>query len=257
MSNVGKPSYWNIQKHVDAVEQLIRADDIDLAIQMCDMIPSYYRHPDRYPKELSNIKQVVARQLYDQVEYSNDDEEADCTREFGEAQWSSGYMHPRAEIILKVLKQMWPKTPWIFDLGCSHGNLPLGLMRENLGFTYKGVGLNWRIVQKVKKWCGLHWSDRPVNQQPTILFCSEVLEHASRVEDIATTALKECVDWDVVILSVPLNTLGGGLPDYTNRRLGHVRTFNEHDLYALANKYWPGRKWELTLAESQVIVGRK
>lgn len=257
MHEIGKPLFWTVERHVEAVEQLIRADEIDLAMQMCDMVPSFYRTPERYPKELGDIKQAVARQLYDQIEYSNDDEEAECTREFGEAQWTNGYMHPRADIIKNILKELWPKTPWIFDLGCSHGNLALGLMQDNLGFTYKGVGLNWRIVQKVKKWCGLHWSDKPVNQQPTILFCSEVLEHASRVEDIVTTALKECVDWDVVILSVPLNTLGGGLPNYTDRRLGHVRCFSEHELYAFASKHWPGRKWELTLADSQVIVGRK
>lgn len=261
MHEVGKPLFWTVERHVEAVEQLIRADEIDLALQLCDMVPSFYRTPERYPKELSEIRQTVARQLYDQIEYANDDEEAECARAFGEAQWSSGYMYPRAEILEREVDRLDDGNlgPWVFDLGCSHGNAPLGLIKLRKRFTYKGVGLNWRIVQKVREWCGDKWADAPdkTQGQHTILFCTEVLEHASRVEDIVTTALKEGVDWDVIILSVPLNTLGGGLPNYTDRRLGHVRCFNEHELYAFASKHWPGRKWELTLADSQVIVGRK
>lgn len=261
VSDIGKPLYWTVERHVEAVEQLIRADEIEMAIQMCDMVPSYYRLPERYPKELSVIKQVVARQLYDQIEYSNDDEEAECTREFGEAQADNGYQYPRLHVLEQIIGVITPTNPvWIFEIGCSHGNMPLALLKHGAqDWEYKGVGLNWRIVQKVREWVGDRWNDKPCPEksQKTILYCTEVLEHCSRLEDIVTTALKECVDWDVVILSVPLNTLGGGLPSYTDRRLGHVRCFNEQDLYKFADKHWPGLKWEITLADSMVIVGRK
>jgi len=255
---LGKPLYWHGADHVRAVEQMIRADEIELALEMCERLPAWYRIPENYPPELKEIKRVVARQLYDQIEYANDDEEANCTREFGEAQWTNGYMHPRAEIIERIVRTVDElEKPWIFDLGASHGNLPLGLMQAKCKFHYKGVGLNWRIIQKVREWASGHWREKPAPGQTTILFCSEVLEHASRMQDIVVTANKECVEWDVIVLSVPFCTLGGGLPNYADRRLGHVRTLNAQDLFAFANKHWPGYAWELTIAASQVIVGRK
>lgn len=260
MNEIGKPLYFSLEAHVAAVESLVRSDEIELALRVADMVPSWYRVPANYPPELAEIKRVVARQLYDQVEYSNDNEEAECTREFGESQWGTAYMHPRDQIITQIVRAAHNsrQSAWIFDLGCSHGNLPLGLLKElGPGFTYKGVGLNWRIVQMVREWARDVWRDESEPQQLKVLYCSEVLEHASRLEDVVTTALKECVDWDVVLLSVPLNTLGGGLPNYHDRRLGHVRCFNEQELFEFASKHWPGRTWEMTLAASMVIVGRK
>ena len=264
MSEIGKPLYFDLAAHVACVESLIRSDEIELALRVADCVPSWYRMPENYPPELSRIKQVVARQLYDQIEYACDDEEAECTREFGEAQWSNGYMHPRAEILEREVDKFDDGNlgPWVFDLGASHGNAPLGLIKLGKRFTYKGVGLNWRIIQKVREWCrdGEHWdkwADKPDGGQHTILYCTEVLEHASRLEDIVTTALKECVDWDVVLLSVPMHTLGGGLHNYSDRRLGHVRCFSPQELFEFANRNWPGYRWELTLAASMVIVGRK
>lgn len=262
--NLGRPLYFSLDAHIACVESLIRSDEIELALRVADMVPSWYRMPENYPPELRKIKQAVARQLYDQIEYANDDEEAACSREFGEAQWGTSYMYPRDQIVEKIVREINAgenKIPWIFDLGCSHGNLPLGLIKSRVGFDYKGVGLNYRIVESVREWVENSswgsWHNKPIQKQTTILYCTEVLEHASRLEDVVTTALKECVDWDVILLSVPMHTLGGGLPNYADRRLGHVRTFNPQELFEFASKSWPGYTWELTLAASMVIVGRR
>lgn len=256
MTEIGKPEHWFLLHHVKAIEGMIRADELQIALQMCDQIPGYYR--DHYPAELQKIKNTLYEQMYDQVEYATDDEEANCTREFGEGQWLTAYTFPRAEILEKIIENEVVGAPWIFDLGCSHGNMPLGLLKRGIAFDYKGVGMNWRIVEKVKAWVGEDvWTERPIKGQTTILFCSEVIEHCMNPMDVVHTAYKQSINWDLIILSVPMYTLGGGLPDWDTRRLGHVRTWTPEEFFNFAKANWAGYKWELHQAPSMVLVGRK
>lgn len=257
MDETGKPLYWSLSEHIAAIVGMIRADELQIALRMCDEVPGWYR--DNYPPELAEIKRTLYRQTYDQIEYATDDEEAECTREFGEAQWDNGYMYPRAEVMSKIMDGFLDKgqVPWIFDLGCSHGNLPLGLLKAGYVFTYRGAGMNHRIQSKVKEWVGVAWMDKPLADRPTILYCTEVIEHCFNPHDIVHSSYKVGVDWDVIVLSVPKYTLGGGLPDWDTRRLGHVRTWTPKEFYDFADKAWPGYKWELHDAHSMVLVGRK
>ncbi len=273
INGIGKPLYWSVDKHADAVEQMIRADEIQIALELIEKVPAWYReNPD---PRLQSIKRTLYKNLYDQIEYASDDEEAECTKEFGEAQWTNGYMFPRAGIISALVRRLNSgkekiheskqkpglvarlEKPWIFDLGCSHGNLPLGLMKDKLMFFYKGVGLNGRIVAKVKEWVGSRWMDKPVGDQSTILYCTEVLEHCMNPMDIVQSAYKVGVEWDYILLSVPLGCLGGGLENWDTRRLGHVRGWTKQEFIDFAMKHWPGYKWQLTVAPSMVLLGEK
>lgn len=258
MSDVGKPLYWSLDEHIKAIIGMIRADELQIALRMCDDVPGWYR--DNYPPELAEIKRKIYEQTYDQIEYATDDEEANCTREFGEAQWDNGYMFPRAQVISGLLdefKNAKPNyyTPWIFDLGCSHGNLPLGLMKAGYRFTYRGAGMNYRIQAKVKEWIGDRWADEPLVSQKKILYCTEVLEHCFNPHDIVHSAYKVGVEWDAIILSVPKYTLYGGLPDWDTRRLGHVRTWTPGEFVRFADESFKGYGWQLFDSDSMVLKG--
>ncbi len=254
LENIGRPLYWRLDNHIKAVEQLIRADELQMALALCNQLPGWWR--DNYPKELQEIKNTIYRQTYDQIEYATDDEEADCPREMGEGQWTSAYCYPRAEILGRLVESL--PVPWIYDLGCSHGNMPLGLLKAGKVFTYCGAGMNHRIVQKLRGWIGEQvWKDRPYNKQPTILYNTEVLEHCFNPMDIVHSAYKVGVDFDHILLSVPMYTLGAGLPDWSTRRLGHVRTWTPKEFVEFADKNWPGYRWELYKSASMVLVGNK
>lgn len=254
---IGRPLYWDVETHINSVIQMIRADEIQIALEMLEKIPAWYR--ENPPKELQAIRQTLYRQLYDQLEYAHDDEEASCTKEFGEKQWADGYMFPRAEIIKEIVKTYndQGKEPWIFDLGCSHGNLPLGLMQEKLKFKYCGKALNGTIEAKVWLWCGAHWARDNIMDQPTILYCTEVLEHCMNPMDIVQSSYKPGTAWDKILLSTPLGCLGGGLKNWDTRRLGHVRGWTKQEFYEFAAKHWPGYSWRLTVAPSMVLLGEK
>jgi hypothetical protein len=255
--NIGRPFYFVLEKYIETIEMLIRADEIQTALWLCDNPPGWYR--DNYPKELAEIKCTLYKNTYDQIEYATDDEEAACTREFGEAQWVNGYMHPRAEIVSELVRWLNDKNmiPWIYDLGCSHGNLPLGLIKSGHKFTYKGVGMNHRIQAKVKEWVKEQWFEHSLGGQPTILYCTEVLEHAFNPHDLVHSSYKPGVKWDHIILSTPKYTLGGGLPDWRTRRIGHVRTWTPKEFIEFASHAWPGYKWTLYDSHSMVLRGEK
>lgn len=254
INNIGLPIFWKLDDHVKAIEGMIRADELQIALTMCDQIPGYYR--DHYPAELTEIKRKLYERTYDQIEYATDDEEANCTREFGEAQWTNGYMFPRAQVVAELVNSLKGTPPWLFDLGCSHGNLPLGLIKEGLTFTYRGAGMNYRIQEKVKDWLGGYWQHLPDQSQPTILYCTEVLEHCFNPHDIVHSSYKVGVTWDYIVLSVPKYTLGGGLEDW-NRRLGHVRTWTPKEFLEFADRSWPGYEWMLFDAPSMVLKGKR
>ncbi len=253
--NIGRPLYWRLDKHIEAVEQLIRADELQMALTMLDQIPGWWR--DNYPKELTEIKNIIYRQTYDQIEYATDDEEADCPREMGEAQWTADYCYPRAEILNSIVKAHndAKRIPWIFDVGCSHGNMPLGLLKGGYRFSYLGKGMNHRIIQKLKSWVGEVWQEKPFTDQPTILYCTEVIEHCFNPQDIVHSAHKVGVDFDQIVLSVPMYCLGSGLPDWKTRRMGHVRNWTPGEFLEFANKHWPGYSWTIYKSNSMVLIG--
>lgn len=224
-----------------------------MALKLCDMVPGWYR--DNYPAELAELKRLLYEHTYDTIEYCSDDDEAEMLRETGEEQWTSAYCYPRAQILESLIDSL-QCTPWIFDLGASHGNAPVGLIKSGKKFTYKGVGMNWRIIQKVKGWVGDHWKERPEPGQKTILFCTEVLEHCPHPEDLVHSAYKVGVNWDHIIFSTPKYTLGNGLPEI-KRRLGHVRTWTPNELGEFCAKNWPGYSWRLYPDFSMVIHGSR
>lgn len=264
-SNMGRSLYFNLDKHIEAVEQLIRSDEIMMAINMVSQVPAWHRDDAESQHKIQNIKATLYKQLYDTFEYASDIDEASMTREYAESQFFSSYGYPRAEILLTEVNK-WNKagkTPWVFELSTSHGLLPLGLAKANAKFTFFAKNLNQAALVKVKEWLADYWSDFPVvgtdpkETQPTIFVCCEALEHMYREEDLEQSYYKLGIDFDVIVLSTPYGTLGGGLENWQTRRLGHIRTYTKKDFIQLADKFFPNRSWELAHSHSMVLTGRK
>lgn len=257
--NIGRPLFWNLEDHIKAVEGMIKSDEIQIALRMCDEVPSFYRTKVNYPVQLTEIKKKVYRQCYDIFLYGNDPEEASQTRETAESQWLGGYCFPRGEIITNEIRtlNMAGITPWLFDLSCSHGNALAGLIKTEVKFKYLGKSMNSRAAERVKEWAGDVWQDLPEKGQETILISTEALEHAWDSGDIVRAAYKMNIDYDQIFLSTPLNTLGGGLENYDTRPLGHVRCYNSEEFSRFAEESFSGYSWALYLSHSQVLHGKK
>lgn len=230
-----------------------------MAINMLSMTPAWHRDDPETQNKLQAIKQTLYERCYDTFEYASDFDEANYSREAAESQFFSSYAYPRGEILLSLINDYnkQGKTPWVFELSTSHGLLPLGLAKANAKFTFVAKNLNQAALLKVKDWLSDYWAEQPAPQQPTIFVNTECLEHMYREEDLEQSYYKLGVDFDVIVLSTPYGTLGGGLPDWKERRLGHVRTYTKKDFIQLADRFFPNRTWELAFSHSQVLTGRK
>lgn len=262
-SNMGRSLYFDLDKHIEACEQLIRSDEIMMAIDMLDMVPAWHRDDLETQKKLHEIKEILYRQSYDTMEYANDPDEASYSRENAESQFFSSYAYPRGEILLSTVNayNKQGKTPWVFELSTSHGLLPLGLVKANAKFKFFAKNLNQAALTKVKDWLGPEvWcspAQRKHAKEPTIFVNTECLEHMAREEDLEQSYYKIGVDFDTIILSTPYGTLGGGLPDWSTRRLGHIRTYTRKDFIQLADRFFPNRIWEMAFSHSMVLTGVK
>ena len=257
-ANLGRPIHWPLKDHLQAVNNLMNADCAKFALEIIDKVPAWYR--DNPPKELLELRNKIYQQCYDQIQYATDDEEGNCTREFGESQWGTNYTHPRAEIITEeiVKANQRGQRPWIFDLGSSHGNLPLGLMRNGHGFTYRGAGMNWKIGKKLKEWVGDDiWRDFPRAGQERWLTLFEVIEHARYPDELIHSAHKIGIEFDQIFMSTPYGCLCGGLPEWKNRPIGHVTDWTTNEFLQFADKGFPGFSWTLYKSHSMVLHGRK
>lgn len=259
-NNMGRPLFWNLDNHIIAIEQMICADEIQEALRMCDNVPGWYR--DNYPQELTDIKNRIYQQCYDQFDYASDFDEANFKEQQVIDQSFSPYTYPRADILAADLKE-WlglasqaALVPWLFEISPSHGWLPVGFAHHKLPFQFCGKNLNQAAMLKIKEWLPPgKWSDEPMNGQPKWLINFESLEHMWNPHDLEQASKKVGYQWDRIYLSTPKYTLGSGLSDWKTRRLGHVRTWTPGEFSAFAHKAWPGYEWTLWPAHSMVLRG--
>lgn len=259
--NLGRPLYWIFLDHVRAICQMIRADELQIAIKMCDDIPGWYRK--NYPPELADLKKILYQQCYDQFDYASDFDEAHWNYDDIIAQCFTNYTYPRADILAQDIKKLNDKQrqPWIFEISPSHGWLPLGFAHYGLKFNFFGKNLNQKALTKIIQHLPKDmWQEQPLGmpgEQLTALVCYESLEHSWDPNAIVQSAYKVGVTWDYIYLSTPNGTLGGGLPDWDTRRLGHVRTWTPKEFTEWASTSWPGYTWEIFESHSMVLKGSR
>lgn len=269
---IGKSFYWDDDIDVQFIEMLIASDEIQLALEVIERIrPGWHR--DNRSKELQDIRHRLYQQLYDQFDYSSDHDEANFTREEATGQCLTPYTYPRADILFEDIKKLNDEghVPWIFEISPSHGWLPVGFADRGLKFNFYGKNMNQPALEKIKAWLpdGV-WKKHPVEpfhnqsgdkvilvQQKKILVCFESLEHMQNPHDLTAAAHKLGVEFDRIYLSVPMNTLWGGLPDWRTRRIGHVRTWSPGEFLDFANNSFTGYRWELFKSPSMVLRGSK
>lgn len=256
---IGKPFYFDVRKWKQAIEMMACSDEIQIALKMCDeLLPGYYR--DHIPSEILEIRSRLYQQLYDQFDYSSDHDEANFTREEVTGQCLTNYTYPRADILFDDVKRLNSEgvSPWIFEISPSHGWLPVGFADRGLKFNFFGKNMNQPALEKIKKWLPFGvWSEKPNGGQKTILVCYEALEHMMNPHDLTQAAHKVGVEFDRIYLSTPMYTLWGGLPNWKDRRIGHVRTWTPSEFHKFAIDSFPGYLWKMVKSPSMVLVGSK
>ncbi len=257
----GKPLYFDMDLHISNIYQFISSDEIQMAISMCDSVPGYYR--DNPDERLEQIKNILYKNCYDQFDYASDYDEANYSLDAIKAQCLSHYTYPRADILFNDIKELNAngQTPFIFEISPSHGWLPIGFHSRGVKFNFFGKNLNQQALKKIKDYFEEQgddtWREMPKTNQPTVLVCFEALEHMWNPHDLEQAAKKTGFDYDCIYLSTPKYTLGGGLPNWQTRRLGHVRTWTPKEFIEFAQKSFHGYNWSYYDSYSMVLKGTK
>ncbi len=239
MENIGKPSGFNPDLACDVVEQMIDADEVERAILLLDNMPGFYRaNPTA---RMIEIRQSLHRQLWTPVQYKNiyagtEDLDPDLG-------WAMRYHLVEQEMIRVTNRHIH-----LTELAPGSFTLPKGLKKHGLTFTYEHKGVDD---------CKLdHPSEAP--RDAFNIFCAfELIEHLSNEWEVYQNYLKFGRDADVVMISTPLFTYGGGMSNWRARELGHLRTYSPHELHAVVAAMFLGYAWECKTDDTIVLTGRK
>ncbi len=258
--NIGRPFFWTIDTHLEAINQMITADELKFALQMTEMLPGWYR--DNYPQQFTQIRNWLLQQCYDDFDYASDFDEANWNYKDIVEQCLTNYTFPRANVVAEEIEKLNAigERPWICELSTSHGWLPLGFQERGFQFDFYGKNLNQKALDKVKSFMNrsdkpAKWQDHAADGQKKWLVFFEAIEHMWDEYAFERSAKKLGITFDKIFLSTPKYTLGGGLPEWRNRRVGHVRTWTPKEFAHFADKIFSGYKWNYVDSHSMVLTG--
>lgn len=256
--NNGRPIFFDPDLYLDAVEQMISADEIVFALKMLDNMPGWYR--DHGWPRAQEIRHKVFRQLMLISDYANDSSEVELDLEKLKGRILTMFCHPRAEIVTTMVRQLNEQgiEPTIIELGPFDYWLPVGLSETaKVRFEYLPISLNSGPIKHIKaNFPAIRFVDKP--GEFNLFCCLEVIEHMMDPTEIRHPLDKLGCEPQIVVVSTPLYTMGGGLPDWDSRELGHVRTYTPNELMAFCQGLFGGRKWSsMSNTFGQVCVGAK
>lgn len=250
------PKFFVLDIYLDAVEQMIKADEIKFALTMLDNLPGYYR--DNVPERAKEIRSLIYQQCMTVQEYVNDREELIERSEVHHGvplaeMWKAPHFCPRGPIIMDIVKKINAEgfCANIVEVGPYNYWLHAGLKAENCDYIYTPISVNPHIkdpnTTKVE-------TDKPIKH---IFVCFEVIEHLWNEDEIVHYFYKTQMDPDYVLISTPKYTCGGGLPNWKHRILGHVRTWTPSELTLYCRKHWPTLQWFFYDSDMMVSIGTK
>lgn len=249
----GKPLYFNVDQYLDAVEGMICADEIETALYMLDHLPGYYR--DHYPSRAQEIRNTVYRKLMNVHDYVHDYDEVtlakglDPTKVPLKEAYNYPFYQPRAIVALSTVKRINEMgfVANIHEMGPAYFWLPVMLNEEKCDFAYTFTSINAHLMDHK-----LELPDPPILPKKDVFISFETIEHLWNPDEIYQAYLKSGSKGDYILLSTPKYTAFGGMPNWRNRQLGHIRTYTPKEFTAFAIKHWPNHSWRI--AESHGMM---
>lgn len=236
MLELGRPSHFDLEAYYKTINGLINADEIERALWLLDNPPGYFR--DHPTEEMERLKKALHKKTWTPAQYRGlypqSPELKDIYRNWPlRARLLEAYVAAHEEAV--HLMELAPGDQWLY----------YGLQGKDLNFEYSYIGLDGLQICK------------PVERLHTIFVCFELIEHLSNPWEIYQNYLKFNQEADVIMLSTPRYTWMGGLDDWENRELGHLRTYTPLEFHDLAKKMFKGYNWTIHTDDTIVLIGRK
>jgi hypothetical protein len=241
---IGKPLYFDPDIFCSTVEMLIKSDEVERAFSMLrHMAPAYYR--DNPTKRMIEIRESLHKAMFTPNDYAHaDGEGADV-----DVEALAQIFPPRAQLLAARVKALNDegKRPNLMEIAPGTFWLPYALKARALDFTYEYQSLRPRDLPFTKP--------GPTDLGPNIFVAFEIIEHLHNEAEIYQAYLKFKKRADFIYLSTPLYTYGGGLPEWRENALGHLRTYTPQELGKFAMDMFSGYKWSAHLSETITLEG--
>lgn len=238
----GQPTSFNVAQALQVIEQMIEADEPMRALQWLDSFPAYYRE---FPTpEMLEVRRSLHRQLWTPVQYKGIYDELEFT--------PGGYWPLRAQLLENEVRAINGNNEFVAVLELAPGGLFLEqeLKEKGLRLGYVSMGLDGYNKNA-------HAILRETQACKHIFIAFELIEHLHNEWEIYQNYLKFGREADIVMISTPLFTYGGGMPDWRNRPLGHLRCYTPTELHAVVSKMFQGYEWTMQADDTLIAIGRK
>ena len=245
MSNLGRPYYFDPELYLDAVEHMIVADELIFALKMLENMPAWYR-ANPLERAVKLRKDLMAK-VWTVFDYSRDPDEREDLDPLEIGRDLRYY--PRISILRYMVKDLSDMGYYVNINEFCPGNFSV-LKHLDFGYVFENVN---QLTSKKQDLLLKH----PVNTSGkhfNIFLCFEVIEHLWDTE-LTLEHWASKVTAHGVMVSTPYGCMGGGMDDWRNRDIGHVRRFTQPELMGLVGKIWPGKHWYGVLSTMQVAIG--
>jgi len=236
----GQPQFFNVDRYLDATEDMINADEVERAFWMLDNLPAYYR--DHVPARAIEIKESLHRQLFTAVQYLSIGQEIDLDLTLSN-------FPGRAQILQKMIERLNSENniPHLMDYAPGAHWIQKCLLQLGLRFTYEWKGLDYDGPPELI----------PEPDAKVIFTAFEIIEHLSNEWEIYQNYLKFSRPADIVMLSTPFYSCPKSGPDWRNQALGHLRTYTPVEFMNIIGKMFQGFEWECFTDETIILIGKK
>ncbi len=242
--SIGELSNWKMDAHLAAARELVRSDDVLLALDLLTShLPGFYRANP--PEEVKNLKNEIMARIVGPDFYAREEEKCD----FGGVEDAIGTL--RAKLVLEECQKLnrQHKIPCVYDIGPGNFWLPLLLFSEGIGFCYKPITLTSKSRNSFFDTYP-YLRGEPDHDDPKVFLCMELIEHLQNPDEIRSAMLRECDGLaDIIHLSTPFCSYDGREREMSSA-LGHLRTYNSSEFVAAAMKLFP--EYTLEYFPSQV-----
>lgn len=250
MKETGKAIYFNVDKYLECVEDMVKSDEVERALTMLDNMPAWYR--DHYPQKAKKLREKIYQQFYTIYDYVYEDySDFKSFDDVSDIDFASKYLwQSRAQAMIVLLKNLnsQGKTPHIVEMGSGNHWLNHALNICNIKYTYYAQTLN-----RGMNICG----EPKIDSDCNIFVCFEVIEHLYNPKEIYHYSVKHGVEFDYIMLSTPKYSFGGGCEDWQNSKLGHLRAYTPKEFSDFAQQLWFGYKWDLIADTVMCLMGEK
>lgn len=258
--NVGRPKFFDVGTYLSVVNQMVSCDEVSRALWMLNNMPGYYR--DKVPKEAVELKNQILTKLFTTKDYASYSLHNDQTHSLIQATAEEidkkmlSFLS-RGIVAKALVKELNDKgiRPHINEIAPGSFWLPIGLKKNGLKFTYRGIGLNQAHDDLAKNYLGGFWREEPGGCN--IFICYELIEHLHSEEEIFQYFLKDNINYDHILLSTPKYTVGGGNLNWMASDLGHLRTYTPSEFIRFAIRTWQDFKWVMYDDQVMVLKGER